>query len=190
LGRRPVERQDCPGHLRTLRSGDLGGDVKRYAERVHLFGAVLNGSAHHGVHQLLAVARGLPDLREVVPNVIRVEQPEDVAGPAAHQLGSMHHHVHDVATAPVVSDKVDRSVDALEFALEPVAVGEVGRGEVVGQWTAESRWGQSHHVVASECIHQWAPQSCSLRIAVHENQGHGLNPVTANPPGGELIAAA
>ena len=110
-----------------------------YAERDHLFGPVLDRAAQHGVDQLLAVARRLPHLGEVVPDVVGVEQPDDVAGPAAHELGSMHHQVHHVAAAPVVPDEVDRFVDALQLALEPVTVGQVGRREAVGQWRTESR---------------------------------------------------
>ena len=68
-----------------------------------------------------------------MPDVVGVEYAEEVAGPAAHQLGSMRHHIHDVAATPIVADKVDRFADALELALKPVTVGIVGRREVVGQ---------------------------------------------------------
>ena len=64
----------------------------------------------------------------------------------------MHHHVHHVAAAPVVPDEVDRFVDALQLALEPVAVGEVGGRKIVGQRRAESRRGQPDHIVAPESV--------------------------------------
>lgn len=141
--------------------------------RGHLSGAVLDRTGHHGVHQLLAVTGCLPDLSQVMPDVVGVEHAEDVAGPAAHQFGSMHHHVHHMAATPIVTDEVDRFVDVLELALEPVAVGNEGRREVVGQRRTESRRGQSHHIRAPEGLDQWVPDRVSLRIAMHQDNRHG-----------------
>jgi hypothetical protein len=53
--------------------------------------------------------------------------------------GSMHHHVHHVAAAPVVPDQVDRFIETLKLVFEPVTVGQVGSREAVGQRGAESR---------------------------------------------------
>ena len=62
----------------------------------------MDRAAEHGVDQLLALAGRLPDLGEVMPHVVWVEQPDDIAGPAAHKLRAMHHRVHHVAAAPIV----------------------------------------------------------------------------------------
>jgi hypothetical protein len=76
---------------------------------------------------------GVCHLGKVVPDVVGVEHADDVAGPTTHQFRSMHHHVHDVAAAPIMTDEVDRFADVLQLALKPVAVGNVGRREAVGQ---------------------------------------------------------
>ena len=45
----------------------------------------------------------------------------------------MHRHIHDVATAPVVTDEVDGAIDVLQRVFEPITVSHVGRREVVWQ---------------------------------------------------------
>jgi hypothetical protein len=74
-----------------------------------------------------------------VPDVVRIEQPDDIAGPATYQLRAVHHHVDHVAAAPVVADQVDRAVDARQLVFQPVPVGGEGGGEAVGKWGAETR---------------------------------------------------
>src|ERR1700761_2554036 len=109
------------------------------ADLHHPCGAILLRPTQHGVDQLLAVVGRLPHLCHVMPDVVGVETPEDVAGPAADQLGSMYHHVGDVTAAPVMAHEVDRFAPVPQLALEPVAVSKVRRREVIGQRCTETR---------------------------------------------------
>ena len=70
-------------------------------------------------HELLPRARGLPDLRELVPDVVGVEAPDRVRGPAADELGARGDEVDDVPPAQVVADEVDRLADPLELRGQP-----------------------------------------------------------------------
>ena len=60
------------------------------------------------VDQLLALAGGLPYLGQVMPDVVGIEQSDDVTGPAADELWPVHDHIHHVTAAPVVPDQINR----------------------------------------------------------------------------------
>ena len=66
------------------------------------------GAARSVGEELLAGAGRLPDLGEVVPRVLGVEQPGDIADPRPHQIGPRAHDAHHEAAAPVVAHEIDR----------------------------------------------------------------------------------
>ena len=128
------------------------------------------GWASVSVDPLLAGGR-LPDLGEVVPHVLRVEQPGDVAHPRADQVGPGRCDAEDETTAPVVTDEVDRFADRLQLADEPVDVLLLRRLEAVGSRHAEARQLQGDDIVAVEVLTERIPHRRCLRIAVDENSG-------------------
>ena len=74
-----------------------------------------------------------------MPYVVWFEQADDVAGPATHEVGLMHHRVEHVAASPVVSDNVDGFIDALQLVNEPITVGDISCWEGERQRGTESR---------------------------------------------------
>src|SRR6202042_1672256 len=131
-----------------------------------------DGRVDHRGDGVLAGARGRPHLTQIVPPVVLVEEADDVAYPAAHQVGPCHRDVHHMAAAPVVAYQVDRLLEALQLGDQPAAV-LLHRGcEPWGQGSAETRWGQTHDGSAIEERSQSVPDSSSLGVAMDEAHRH------------------
>ena len=127
----------------------------------------------HRLDEGLAVTGRLPDLGQVVPDVLRVGGTGDVGDPRADEVGAGGGQALDVPAAPVVADQVDRPVERLQLGDQPGQV-VVGRRREVGiDGRAETGRRQRHDVVAPEHGPQRVPDGRGLGVAMDEHDGHG-----------------
>ena len=66
------------------------------------------GRLEHLCNRLLADLCRLPGPRHVVPDVIRIEAPQNIARPGSYQAWTLHCDPHDVPPAPVMPHEIDR----------------------------------------------------------------------------------
>ena len=207
LSRRPVEREHAPTHQFVAGLGEFRAGGARDADRLEQGDAVLDRGGQRLLEVVLAGAGRLPDLGEVVPHVVGVEQPQHVARPAAEQLGPHRHGAHADAATPVVADEVDRSVvgdDAgsttsmnqsdvlLAVAPKPSGIGHPNPG----------RCGVTTSVRVSSATKR-LPDDRGLGVAMEQDSGHGqilpdrarrvgpaVCPIVSRPSSGEGQRAA
>ena len=130
------------------------GAVVRHAEQLEAGGAVLGRLGVLGLDEGLAVARGLPDLGEVVPLVVGVGDVADVGGPGAEPVAVGGGHPVGEPGAPVVADQVDRALDVVELPEQPVDVLVLGGAEARPGAGAEPGQRQRHRLAAD------GPRTC------------------------------
>jgi hypothetical protein len=83
---------------------------------------VIERHAEHLFHGRFADVRCLPDLGQLVPDVIRVGAARDVGAPRLDEVRPGPGEALRVAATPVVPDQIDRPVDLFEFVDEPAEV--------------------------------------------------------------------
>tara|TARA_Y100001936_G_scaffold44380_1_gene43302 strand:- start:497 stop:982 length:486 start_codon:yes stop_codon:yes gene_type:complete len=132
---------------------------------------------HHG-YGLLAEAWGLPDLGSIMPDIIRVQEPDHIARPGPNEVRASLEKSENVACAPVVANQVDRTArsKALHLPDQPVTVSLPGGSPVLWNRGTETRWRQEDHVVdtpTGQFRHQLSPDGVRLRIAMNHGDGHG-----------------
>jgi hypothetical protein len=84
-----------------------------------------------------------------VPDVIRVEAPQNIAYPRSYQTWTLHHDPDDVPPAPVMPHEIDRLCQLPEFAGEPVAIGVSGTIKARRDGGAKSGWRQTNDVIVA-----------------------------------------
>ncbi len=164
-------------HRRVHRGCDALRDGRRHPGLDELGRPRGRRGVGHGRDRRLARARGLPDLGEVVPHVVGVEDAEDVTDPAPHQVGPGHHGVQHVPAAPVVADEVDRPLDRLQLGDEPVAVLRDGGAPPVRHRCPEPGRSEPQRLVDPELgepFDQRVPEGGGFRVAVHEYHCHEI----------------
>jgi hypothetical protein len=130
-----------------------GRDVARsgaQSERRELRGARFDGRANHLRHRLLPGTWGLPDLSHVVPDVVGIHAPGDVAGPRPDKVGPCHGETQYVAPAPVVADEIDGPLDPFEFFNQPLQVSVRTRVEAGGHRGPEAGRREDDDVLPSQ----------------------------------------
>jgi hypothetical protein len=138
----------------------------RDTEHLESHGPFLERRSELCLEERLAVARCLPDLGEVVPHVLGVDDVRDVGCPRPHwrRVGA-HHPVREAGT-PVVAHQIDRLVETAQLAGEPLGVGILGGYEPVRQRAAETRELESG---------RWPVEFCTQRVPQGGGLGHAMD---------------
>jgi hypothetical protein len=90
LRRGPVEREDGVGQGGVEARGDALGHRHRHPPVAEATSPVRAAAVEERRELLLPGTRRLPGPGELVPDVVRVEDPDGVADPAAQQVGAVH----------------------------------------------------------------------------------------------------
>src|SRR5215470_5054349 len=67
-------------------------------------------------NRLLARIGCLPNLRQVMPDVVGIKASRCIAGPRPNEFGPFHGDANDVQAAPVVPDEIDWLTNCLELS--------------------------------------------------------------------------
>ena len=153
------------------RRGRWVGHPALYQERR----ALLKGECELLLDPPSALIGVLPDLRQLMPYVVGVQDADAVRDPAAHEIGARHQHGEHVRATPVVPDEIHRTADRLQLRDQPVAVPVDRRGEGVGDREAEARRGETDRLLVTKFAQahdERIPDGRGLRIAVDQDGGH------------------
>src|SRR5207244_7114274 len=124
-----VQRQNAAPHVFTGRRGAALGCWTGHSETLEKRDASLQRHRELLRNGFFASPWCLPYLSALVPDVRRVETTGDVGGPGTDEVRPRGDHAADVATAPVVSDQVNRPVEPLQLAGQPGDVLVTGGSE-------------------------------------------------------------
>lgn len=133
LGGGAVEPEDAAAHLDVECRGELLRCRRGHAERDECLGPGLGGNLERLCDPFLDGRLRLPDLGEVMPDVVGVKDADRVRGPGADEIRAVHGHHDDEATAPVVSEQVGGLAQRLKLASQPVPIAVRGDGKSGGQ---------------------------------------------------------
>ncbi|MNL34060.1 hypothetical protein D3C87_1560060 [compost metagenome] len=116
-----------PGHLRL---NELIG--KRF--QIEIF------------HPALALHRGLPDLRQIVPGICGIDWATD-PHPGADKIGASRRDPRGQQATPVVANQIDRCANRLQFPSQPIDVFLFCRRESIGHRFSKTRQVRCNHVL-------------------------------------------
>jgi hypothetical protein len=109
LSGRSVHRQYCPAQVLVRTCSYFLSNRCGHAQALEPLCSGLGRHPCHLRNRLLADVRRLPSLRHVVPDVIRVEAPQNIAHPRSYQTWTLHCDPYDVPPRPSRAPR-DRSV--------------------------------------------------------------------------------
>ena len=155
------------------------GDRARHTEALEHRQPVSSRGSGHRCDDLLPHLRGLPRLRHVVPDIVRVHQAAAVHRKGADQIRAIGGDPRHMTSAPVMPDKVDRAVDRFEFGNEPGVVPRHRRLEAIGYRRPEARRREPDDIVdrpISEFGDEEIPHRRALGVAMDEHLRHERDP--------------
>ena len=179
LSGRSVDSKDCSTQVGVRTSSHFPGDRRGHAQALESLGSGFGRRVRHLRNGLLADFRCLPDLREIMPDVIRIERAQNIARPASYEIGTLDCDAHDVPSAPVMPHEIDRLWQLCQFAGEPVAISINGAVKAGRDGRAKPGRRQTNNAIVAQMRDEVVPDSLPMTVASEGVRGYALDPDTA-----------